>query len=319
MRLAVGLLLGGCALAGAARAYEPTALPGTATALFETTSPAASVVLPLGRYMDGSLPQIEVEGQLRRRSWEIGSSGMTTLQILRPLRRELDAQEYEIILDCAAAACGGYDFRYEIPVLPAPEMYVDLFDFRVLTAKREAGGTTEYVYILVSRGRARGFVQVYDVVEADPGQPAQTKAIGEPPVAQTAPGPSTVAAAGLIDRLRRTGHVVLSDLEFASGADELTDRESQSLATLAEFLKGNPARIIALVGHTDAVGSLDANIALSRRRAASVRATLLNRYGVSGQQVTAHGTGYLAPLSSNLTPDGREMNRRVEAILLAAE
>ncbi len=73
---------------------------------------------------------------------------------------------------------------------------------------------------------------------------------------------------------------------------------------------------IMLVGHTDSVGGLDPNIALSRDRAASVRQRLIDAYGVAPNRLEAQGMGYLAPIASNLTAQGRETNRRVEAVLL---
>jgi len=69
------------------------------------------------------------------------------------------------------------------------------------------------------------------------------------------------------------------------------------------------------VGHTDAEGSLDGNIALSRRRAASVLERLVTAYQVDRRQMEAQGMGYLAPIASNLTEEGREANRRVEVIV----
>ena len=71
-----------------------------------------------------------------------------------------------------------------------------------------------------------------------------------------------------------------------------------------------------LVGHTDTVGSLDANIALSRRRAEAVRARLVEAHGVDGARIDARGVGYLAPAVANDSDEGREANRRVEAVLL---
>ena len=73
---------------------------------------------------------------------------------------------------------------------------------------------------------------------------------------------------------------------------------------------------MVLVGHTDSVGLLEPNIALSRSRAESVRQRLINQYGVPEDRIDAHGMGYLAPIATNLTAQGREANRRVEAVLL---
>ena len=76
---------------------------------------------------------------------------------------------------------------------------------------------------------------------------------------------------------------------------------------------------VLLVGHTDAAGGLEANIALSRRRAASVVAHLVGELGVSRAQVSAEGVGYLVPRASNLTDQGRAENRRVEVVLTSTQ
>jgi OOP family OmpA-OmpF porin len=72
---------------------------------------------------------------------------------------------------------------------------------------------------------------------------------------------------------------------------------------------------VALVGHTDALGSLAGNTDLSRARAVSVRERLIAEYAVPAAQLTAEGVGYLAPRATNQTEDGRARNRRVEAIV----
>ena len=85
----------------------------------------------------------------------------------------------------------------------------------------------------------------------------------------------------------------------------------------AEFAQENPNATMVLVGHTDAVGALEQNISLSRRRAQSVRARLIDRHGVAADRLQAEGMGYLAPGASNLTAEGRELNRRGEGGLLS--
>jgi outer membrane protein OmpA-like peptidoglycan-associated protein len=74
-----------------------------------------------------------------------------------------------------------------------------------------------------------------------------------------------------------------------------------------------------LVGHTDSVGGLSGNIALSKRRAQSVRQRLIDTHGVDPSRLDAEGMGYLSPAASHLTPEGREANRRVEVIVLPAQ
>jgi OOP family OmpA-OmpF porin len=72
---------------------------------------------------------------------------------------------------------------------------------------------------------------------------------------------------------------------------------------------------VILVGHTDASGGLDGNIALSRKRAESVRQRMTDRYGIPAAQVDAQGVGYLSPRASNLSDTGRDQNRRVEVMM----
>ncbi|OZA00922.1 MAG: hypothetical protein B7Y02_18055, partial [Rhodobacterales bacterium 17-64-5] len=95
----------------------------------------------------------------------------------------------------------------------------------------------------------------------------------------------------------------------------LDDGTYASLSALAAWLQANPTKTVTLVGHTDASGGLSSNIALSKKRAGSVRQSLIATYGVTPGQVSANGVGPLAPRSSNLTPDGQQQNRRVEVVL----
>ncbi len=333
----IGAICAGLLCATSAYAFDLTSLPESAQLTVETTDQATSIALPSGRFVNAALPMIELEGQLRRRAWKIGSADLTTLQILRPLRAEIADAGFEVLLDCASAGCGGFDFRYGVPVLAAPDMNVDLFDFRTIVARRTVAAGVEFIYLMVSRGRNQGFVQLYDVM-ADQIRvvPTSSGTIAPPAVAapvvaptppKTAPAPETDAESpvkpgsptSLLDEMAVAGHVILADLEFASGAAQLTDRSYASLTAIAAYLAQNGTARIALVGHTDAVGSLDGNIVLSRKRAQAVRTLLITRHGVNPDQLIADGTGFLAPVASNLTSVGREMNRRVEAVLLTVQ
>jgi OOP family OmpA-OmpF porin len=109
--------------------------------------------------------------------------------------------------------------------------------------------------------------------------------------------------------------VALDDLVFDSGSADLGPGVFGSLASLSAYLAANPTRRITLVGHTDATGDLASNIALSKRRAESVRDRLVQTYGVPPDQIGAEGAGFLSPRASNLTAEGRTENRRVEAML----
>ena len=82
---------------------------------------------------------------------------------------------------------------------------------------------------------------------------------------------------------------------------------------MAEFMKQYPQTATTVEGHTDSVGNAAYNQKLSERRAAAVRDTLVNQYGVEANRVNAVGYGKDRPVADNATSEGRAINRRVEA------
>jgi len=83
----------------------------------------------------------------------------------------------------------------------------------------------------------------------------------------------------------------------------------------AELLKTKTTRAVSLEGHSDNIGSDSANLALSEKRAVSVRNELLLR-GVAADRLNALGFGKSKPLAPNDTELGRKLNRRVELVVL---
>jgi len=141
------------------------------------------------------------------------------------------------------------------------------------------------------------------------------------PVDAEAPPPLVIEepvkpSGGLLAALKQDGHVILDDLHFNTGEITLGVGPFASLSEIAGFLTANPGMRLALVGHTDDTGALDANISVSTGRAQAVRTRLIEAHGVAADRIEARGIGYLAPLTSNETPEGRDLNRRVEAVLL---
>lgn len=90
------------------------------------------------------------------------------------------------------------------------------------------------------------------------------------------------------------------------------------LRTLAGSLQQYPNTTIDVIGHTDNTGDAAYNQSLSSRRAASVSAILADA-GVQRGRIRAFGRGEDAPIASNLTPEGRAQNRRVEIVIRPIE
>ncbi|MES2915028.1 MAG: OmpA family protein [Pseudomonadota bacterium] len=271
-----------------------------------------SYALPTAAFDGASVPARIFEGALDQRAYRLEAPGLTTLAILSPLRDQVAAAGYEVIFECESRPCGGFDFRFGTDVMPEPDMHVDLGDFRFLSAVRG----DEAVSILVSRSESAAYVQITRVTAVPlSAPPVQTSVDLPDQVTASIVAPSMTTATSLAEALDQAGNAVLEDLVFASGAAALTDGDYASLASVAAWLQANPAGTIALVGHTDASGSLAANIALSERRAEAVAEVLVSVHGADPARIVAKGVGFLAPRATNQTEEGRQKNRRVEVVV----
>lgn len=108
--------------------------------------------------------------------------------------------------------------------------------------------------------------------------------------------------------------IILQNILFQFDKAKLTSASESNLSTVAKSLNTLKAKNdveIEIAGYTDSVGSNSYNLALSDRRAASVRSYLV-AHGVSASMLTSHGYGEANPVASNSTDTGRAMNRRVE-------
>jgi OOP family OmpA-OmpF porin len=271
-----------------------------------------SYALPLGAFDGSTVPARSVEGALDQRAFQLDAPGQTTLAVMAPLREQVQAAGYTILLDCDARACGGFDFRFGTEVMPEPDMHVDMGDYRFLSAERGE----EALSILVSRSASSAFVQITRVTAApDAAVIAPSEDVAAVDLDEVEIPRGIEMGPGIATDLDARGSAVLDDLVFASGAATLTTGDYPSLAAVAAWLQANPDATIALVGHTDASGSLAANIALSERRAEAVAQALVDLHGADPVRIAAEGVGFLAPRDTNQTEEGRQKNRRVEVIV----
>ncbi|MEP5633119.1 MAG: OmpA family protein [Tateyamaria sp.] len=295
-------------------------LPANAVETESRDSTLDQEAVPTGPFADGTLPVRIVEGPVTRRAYRIPSSGMTSFQILAPIRTQLETAGYEVLLDCETDRCGGFDFRFGIDVLPAPGMYVNIRGFHFISAA--LSGTDSAVTLLASAASGAGYLQIVQIGSDKATVNISNVAVTlepQPPAAQSnVPRTTAPQTPGdLVTQLQTQGRAVLHDLDFAVGATTLSSTVNPELATLAELLQARRGLRIAVVGHTDTEGGLQANINISRARAQAVRSALINTFNAPAAQIDAEGMGYLAPIASNLTPDGRDANRRVEVIVLS--
>ncbi|WP_299371329.1 OmpA family protein [uncultured Tateyamaria sp.] len=102
---------------------------------------------------------------------------------------------------------------------------------------------------------------------------------------------------------------------FASGSFAVRPGLSGDMGDLAGSLQRYPNSTVQIVGHTDSDGEAAFNQQLSERRANAV-ADVLMRQGVPFNRIQTFGRGESQPIATNLTPEGKAQNRRVEIVIL---
>jgi outer membrane protein OmpA-like peptidoglycan-associated protein len=108
--------------------------------------------------------------------------------------------------------------------------------------------------------------------------------------------------------------VNMSDVLFDTAQATLRPGAREKLAKVAGVLLAYPGLSLEVEGHTDSVGNDSYNQGLSERRAASVRAYLIQQ-GIRQETINATGLGESQPVVSNDTAAGRQQNRRVELVV----
>ncbi|MBY8976438.1 OmpA family protein [Rhodobacteraceae bacterium NNCM2] len=311
MRWLSAMMIACAALAPATAQEAPDVLaggaPDGAVQTAYTDQDFNSYAMPIAPFGTGKPATETIEGRVIWSAYRLDDDA-TTADLMAGYRTWLDNAGFTEIFDCFSAACGGFDFRFEAAILPAPGMLMDVADFRQLTMEREGDGA--HASILVSRVLNSAYIQTVLVVPNESGRVVVATPNVETP-AETVILPGDEKA--LYDRLIEEGHVRIDGLEFETGGASISEGSSTTLDLLARLLNRNDIAVV-IVGHSDNVGGYQTNMELSKKRANAVMAALEAR-GVESSQLSAEGVGYLAPLASNASPEGRSINRRVELVL----
>lgn len=120
------------------------------------------------------------------------------------------------------------------------------------------------------------------------------------------PEPEKVAPAVV---MTKTLHAHFSTDKSIVRADDRVE-----IVSVAESMKQNPGSTATIVGHTDSTASEEYNQALSERRAEAVKNVMVEE-GVNPEAIETSGRGELEPVAENDTAEGRQENRRIEAVV----
>jgi OmpA-OmpF porin, OOP family len=167
-------------------------------------------------------------------------------------------------------------------------------------------------FVAAKLPRSAGDVYVTVVTEKDPYEGGVWLTIVETKPMQT--GQISVNAAALTKDITDHGHAAVYGIYFDTGLAVVKPESEPALTEISKMLASNAQLKLVVVGHTDNVGTLAANLTLSKQRADAVVAALMTRYNVSPTRLQSQGAGSLAPVASNRTDEGRAKNRRVELV-----
>jgi OOP family OmpA-OmpF porin len=169
---------------------------------------------------------------------------------------------------------------------------------RYMAAKLSRPEGDVYVALVVGCGERPNVMVQLDVIE----------------VKHMETGMITTNAEALATDITRTGHVAVYGIYFDTGKADVKPESEPVLKEIAKLLQQNPKLNLYVVGHTDNIGTLSANMGLSQLRAESVIKSLVSNYGVDGKRLIPYGIGPLSPVATNKTEEGRGKNRRVELV-----
>jgi outer membrane protein OmpA-like peptidoglycan-associated protein len=248
----------------------------------------------------------QASGALTRLSY-VTPAGASSAEVFENYENELSAKGYQVLYKADGGAIGRrQDAIYD-------GIGTQLFGFspdaaHILSAELTRDGATVTVALYVTE-----FEDGYTPgIEVEKGQVIVQLDVIE--AGSLTDQMVTVSAADIEKGLAAQGHIAIYGIYFDTAKTDLKPESKPSLDQVAQFLKDDPTMKIHVVGHTDNVGGMDSNMALSRARAAAVVAALVKQYGVPASRLNAAGAGPLAPVAPNTTDEGRAKNRRVELI-----
>ncbi|RIV43609.1 OmpA family protein [Flagellimonas pelagia] len=117
-------------------------------------------------------------------------------------------------------------------------------------------------------------------------------------------------------KLLAEGKISTNGILFNSGSATILPQSMGIIRQISQVLQQDAAIKLKIVGHTDADGSDENNLKLSKDRAEAVKNSLVSVYGIGADRLVSEGKGESEPVGDNSTPEGKSQNRRVEFIKL---
>jgi OmpA-OmpF porin, OOP family len=265
--------------------------PATATKEFD------EYALPTGPYRNKKFTKTErLEGRVTRVEY-LNPPNRSTLEVYRSYQQALAKAGFQTLFACTAAECGDSGINDRAPEVGYWCIGIEIqcpTPMRYIAAKLSR--PTGDVYAAIKVLNDNTYLGVVEVKAMEPNL-VKVKSDVE-----------------MKSDITTVGHSPVYGVYFDTGKAEVKPNSDPTLSEIAKLMKANPSMKLHVVGHTDNVGTLPANMTLSKQRADAVVAALVTKYQIVAARLDAAGVGSLAPVATNRTEDGRAKNRRVELV-----
>jgi outer membrane protein OmpA-like peptidoglycan-associated protein len=252
---------------------------------------------------------LDLEGRITRILYR-GPHGRASLEIIRNYQSALVGAGFETLYECGSDCGNNFSGLLYGPTemrIRSHKSATSAFDIpqdvRYLAATLTGGNRTVHVSILTAFDNGFG---------DSSKQPVTLLEIIESKTMDT--GMVTVDAEAIGKGIDANGHMAIYGILFDTDSASIKPESAPVLVEIATLLQSRPDLDILVVGHTDNQGTHEYNIGLSSRRANSVERYLSEHHGINAERMRSEGVGFLAPVSTNDTPEGRAKNRRVELV-----
>ena len=234
---------------------------------------------------------ILLEGRITRIAY-FAPKNVSILEAQRNYENRLKESGFDIVFSCKNQECGGTNLAHSI------EQWVGLnpSNMRYAVAKKSSASAETHVVVATSTDGSAIIKTQVIIIESAAMQNKMTDA-------------SAMAKA-----ISGSGSIALYGIYFDSGKSTMKPGSTPTLEEIAKLLKNQTSLTLIVVGHTDNEGSYGYNMNLSKERARSVVRELVNKHDISTRRLSHDGVGYLAPVASNRTEEGRVRNRRVQLV-----
>ena len=105
------------------------------------------------------------------------------------------------------------------------------------------------------------------------------------------------------------------NVTFATNSSDLSPAFFEVLNSVSVVLTEFDQTVVEVAGHTDSTGSAEYNQSLSERRSRTVSQYMYSQ-GIIDERLISVGLGESYPVADNGSPDGRQLNRRVEITMV---